>query len=97
MNRSAQPFSQVGTSLRTDSKSKGGINGISQSPAALQRWFLTSHERAFVTTALKEAYSVHDSDRVGIHKEAAPKRLARAEDDVQKLVSCFTSGMMTSP
>ncbi|KAK3698426.1 hypothetical protein QZH41_001193 [Actinostola sp. cb2023] len=62
-----------------------------------QRWFLTCHERAFVTTALKEAYSVHDSDRVGIHKEASPKRLARDEDDVQKLVNCFTSGMMTSP
>ncbi|KAK3703264.1 hypothetical protein QZH41_001326 [Actinostola sp. cb2023] len=45
----------------------------------------------------KEAYSVHDSDRVGIHKEASPKRLARDEDDVQKLVNCFTFGMMTSP
>ncbi|KAK3731629.1 hypothetical protein QZH41_015885, partial [Actinostola sp. cb2023] len=47
--------------------------------------------------ALKEAYSVHDSDRVGIHKEASTKRLARDEDDVQKLVNYFTSGMMTSP
>ena len=103
VSRSGQPFSQVWTdmalvqSVNADSKSKGGIIGISQSPAALQRWFLTSHERAFVTTALKEAYCVHDSDRVGTHKEAAPKRLARDEDDVQKLVNCFTSGMIISP
>jgi hypothetical protein len=56
-----QPFSQVWTdmaleqSINADSKSKGGIVGITQSQSALERWFWTVHERASVTTALKES------------------------------------------
>ena len=59
ISRSGQPFSQVSTdmaleqSINADSKSKGGIVEITQSPAALNRWFLTAHERASITTALK--------------------------------------------
>lgn len=84
--------------MHADSKKKGGIIGISQSPAALERsWFLTSHERASVTTALKDMYAIRDGDRLGTHKEAAPKRVKRDESDVQKLVNCFTSGLMTNP
>ena len=39
----------------------------------------------------------NDSDRVGTHKEAAPKRRRRDEDFVNKLVSTITSGLMTGP
>ena len=52
VSRSGHLFSQVSTdmaleqSINTDSKSKGGIVGMSQGPAALERWFLTAHERA---------------------------------------------------
>jgi len=84
-------------SINADSKSKGGIIGISQSPRALERWFLTCHERASVTTALKNMYATQDSDRLDAHKEASPKRVARDEGDVQKLISCFTTDMMTNP
>ena len=57
VNRSTNPFSQVWTdmaleqSINLDSKSSGGIIGITQKPDALTRWFLTSHERAAITTA----------------------------------------------
>ncbi|EDO31927.1 predicted protein [Nematostella vectensis] len=101
-SRSGQPFSQVWTdmaleqSVNADSKSKGGIVGISQNPAALQRWFLTSHERASVTTALKDAYSAQ-SDHTHSHKELSSKRIARDEADVNKLVNCFASGLMNNP
>ncbi|KAK3729726.1 hypothetical protein QZH41_002049 [Actinostola sp. cb2023] len=68
ISRAGQPFSQVWTdmaleqSINADSKSKGGIVGISQSPAALvKKWFLTIHERASVTTALKEMYAIQES------------------------------------
>ena len=50
--RSKQPFSQVWTdmaleqSINLDSKSKGGIVGISTREDAVERWFITSHERA---------------------------------------------------
>ena len=39
---------------------------------ALNRWFINSHERASVTTALKDMFS-QERTRVDIHKEAAAK------------------------
>ena len=102
VSRSGKPFAQVWTdmaleqTINADSKSKGGIIGISQNPGALDRWFLTSHERASVTTALKKMFT-QEHDHVDIHKEAGPKRVARDEADVQKLVSCFTTELMANP
>ena len=53
ISRSTQPFSQVWTDMANlDSKTTGGITGISQRPGALQRWFLTCHERAAITTVI---------------------------------------------
>ena len=98
----SNPFSQVSTdmaleqSINADSKSKGGIVGISQRPAALQRWFLTSHERAAITTSLKSMYGVVRDDRLGAaHKESSANRITRDEADVQKLLTCFTSSLMS--
>ena len=31
------------------------------------------------------------------HKEAAPRRVRRDEEDVKKMISCFSSGLMTNP
>jgi len=102
--RSSNPFSQVSTdmaleqSLNADSKSKGGIVGISQRPAALQRWFLTCHERAAITSSLKSMYAVEsDNQSVATHKEASANKITRDEQDIQKLMNCFTSGLMTNP
>lgn len=102
--RSSNPFSQVSTdmaleqSLNADSKSKGGIVGISQRPAALQRWFLTCHERAAITSSLKSMYAVESDNRsVATHKESSANRITRDEQDIQKLMNCFTSGLMTNP
>ena len=53
ISRSGQPFLQVSTdmaleqSINTDSKSSGGVIGISQIPSALERWFLTIHAVGF--------------------------------------------------
>eukprot|EP00794_Sanderia_malayensis_P004496 gene4496-5094_t len=99
VSRSGRPFTQVWTdmaleqSINADSKSKGGIIGISRNPGALDRWFLTSHERASVTTSLKGMF-LQESTHLDGHKEAAAKRIARDEADVQKLISCFTSDLM---
>ena len=84
-------------SINRDSKSKGGIIGISQNPNAVDRWFLTSHERAAITTALKEMCSLNDCNESSAHKEGSSKRIHRDESDVQKFVSCFESGLMTNP
>jgi len=102
VSRSGKPFAQMWTdmaleqTINADSKSKGGIIGISQNPGALDRWFLTSHERASVTTALKNMFT-QECSHVNIHKEAGTKRVARDEADVQKLVSCFTAELMANP
>lgn len=51
ISRSNQPFAQVWTdmaleqSINLDSKTSGGIIGISQKPGALQQWFLTCYEK----------------------------------------------------
>ena len=104
VSRSSNPFSQVSThmaleqSINADSKAKGSIVGISQRPGALQRWFLTSHERAAITTSLKNMYGVKKTDRLGVaHKEGSANRVTRDECDVSKLLACFTSGAMTDP
>ena len=76
-------------SINADSKTKGRIIGISQSPSAVDRWFLTIHERASVATVIKKVYGMKDNDNK-MHKEATKVRVKLDEDDVNKLLSCFT-------
>ena len=65
VSRSGHPFSQVSTdmaleqSINADSKSKGGIVGMSQSPAALERC-------SSVTTALREMYGDDENHQVPV-------------------------------
>ena len=68
-------------SINADSKTKGRIIGISQSPSAVDRWFLTIHERASVATVIKKVYGMKDNDNK-MHKEATKARVKRDEDDV---------------
>lgn len=74
--------------------SKGGIVGISQKLGALERWFVTAHERAAVTTALKELCGTHSDGRTSAHKEGGSVRVQRDEEDVKKLVSTFKAVMV---
>ncbi len=103
VSRSQQSFSQIWTdmaleqSVNLDSKTHGGIIGITKKPGTLERWFLTSHERATITTATKDMCGIQDSDHVGTHKESATPRLKRDETDVQQLLSVFKSELMTNP
>ena len=81
ISRSTQPFAQVWTdmaleqSINLDSKTTGGIIGISQRPGAVERWFLTCHERAAITTPMKDMCDLEYSYRVGTHREATPRRI----------------------
>ena len=103
IRRSTKPFSQVWTdmaleqSINRDSKSKGGIIGISQRPGALARWFLTSHEKATITGCLKEMCGFGAFNHVENHKEAMLPRIKRDEEDIGKLLALFESEMMTNP
>lgn len=100
--RSQQPFCQVWSdmaleqSINLDTKSKGGLVGMTKNDDAVNRWFLTSHERAAITRSMKEMCNLED-DRVGSHKESSTKRITRDEKDVESLVQRFTSDMMMNP
>ena len=83
-------------SINADSKSSGRVIGISQSPSALERWFLRIHERASITSTLKAMFGLQDGEQAS-HKEAASRRVRRDEEDVKKMISCFSSGFMTNP
>ena len=103
VSRSQNSFAQVWTdmtleqSVNLDSKSKGGIVSITQKPEALERWFLTCHERAATTSAIKEICGIEDSERVGTHKESSQARIRRDEEDVKKLLEMFDSGLLSNP
>ena len=79
VKRSQQNFNQVWTdmaleqSANRDSKIKGGIIGISKCPGALNRWFLTAHERASATSATKRMAGLEDEDEAKKHKEVGLK------------------------
>ena len=102
VSRSQQPFGQVWSdmaleqSINCDSKSKGGLVGITQQDGTVDRWFLTSHERAAITRSLKDMCGV-ENDKIGTHKETSVTRIERDEKDVQRLVSCFTTGLANNP
>ena len=103
ISRSSQPFAQVWSdmvleqSINLDSKSKCGIVGITKRPEALAQWFLTSHQRASITSMLKEMCGIDDLDRVGSHKESSPKRVKRDEDDIRNHSSVIEKGLMKTP
>ena len=61
------------------------------------KWFITAHERASVTTALEEMYGLGEGDCMGTHKESQPKRVQRDEEDVNKIIDCFSSNLMSNP
>ena len=84
-------------SINLDSKSKGGIVGISRIEDAVERWFLTSHERAAITHSLKEMCGLENYERIGTHKEAGAARMKRDQEHVERLVSSFSSGLLNNP
>ena len=100
VSRSKQPFSQVWTdmaleqTINLDSKTRGGIISISLNPSALERWFLTGHERIAVTTATKQMCGIYDSSRTASHKESGKARKIRDEMDVHKVVTVIKESMV---
>ena len=94
----SQSFNQVWTdmaleqSVNLDSKTNGGIIGITQRPGALQKWFLTAHERTATTTATKRMPDIDESTR-STHKESSRVRVQRDEDDINKVIHTLKTVM----
>ena len=64
-------------SIDLETKTKGGIVGMSRKEDAVDRWFLTIHERAAMTHAPKEMCGLKNYDRIGTHREAKTTRVSR--------------------
>ena len=78
---------------------KGGIIGFSQQPASLQRWLLTAHKRAAITTSTQEMAGIKglaSQEELPKHKEMGLRRIKKDEEDVQKIVDTILENM-TSP
>ena len=103
ISRSQQSFAKMWTdmalkqSINLDSTSKGGIVGISQREDAVEHWFLTSHGRTAITNSLKEMCGLENYERVGTHKETGAAQIKRDQEDIDRLVSSFNSGLLTNP
>ena len=97
----SQSFNQVWTdialeqSINLDSKTKGGVIGITQRPSALQKWFLTAHERTATTTATKRMMDLDESTRSS-HKESSKVRVQRDENDIKKVIHTLQT-VMSNP
>ena len=79
--------------INLDSKTRGGIVGLTQNASALVRWFITSHKRAELTAVTKRLCNLEDSYKTGTHKEAGSQRVKRDENDVQWLINTITNTM----
>ena len=80
-------------SINLDLKSKVGIVGISLNAEGVS----DCHKRAAIISAVRRMCRSDNPDRISTHKEAALKRVERDENDVQKIVTCFKSGLMKDP
>jgi hypothetical protein len=95
--RSVNKFCQVSTdmaleqSVNRDSKTKGGIIGLTKKTEALERWFMTAHVRSAVTTAVKDMCGINHGQAK--QKESSPGRMLRDESDVTKIVNVVTFDM----
>ena len=69
--------------LNCDSKTSGGILGISLNQGAAQRWVLTAHDRAITLQICREMAGMHDAQNQH-HKETTSPLPKKVEGDVKK-------------
>ena len=89
-------FGQVATDQTTeqtvyrDMKTKGGIIGFSRRQGPVQRWMITSHDRAAISYALQGMAGVL-GEVSSVHKECQKTRAQADEGDVVRLLETSES------
>ncbi len=97
VQRSGNAFSQVAVdqtieqTINRDTKSKGGIVGFSLNKGAVQRWLLTSHERAAITQACRQLAGLSATNEESVVKEKGRARMSVDENDVKKVQSTLNN------
>ena len=71
-----------------DSKSAGGIVGISQDRESCEQWASTRRLKSFISSSFKEKSGV--SDEIEFAKELTTRRIKKDEADVQSMINTIT-------
>ena len=83
------PDDQALEHVNHSGKVAGGLVGITRTDSARDRWCLTYNERAKLSEDTKTKFNVGGKEGDS-HRELGKARMRRDEEDVLKLVSCFT-------
>ena len=103
VQRSDCAFAQVAADLAIEqsinraTKTQGGVIGISRSPAAIQRWVLTAHDRGTIADACLEHCGLDNNAEMTnhLHKECQSSRMVADENDV--IAICSTVSSLVNP
>ena len=76
--------------LNRDSRTSGGIVGISLNQGAVQRWALTAHDKARTLKICRKMAGMYDAQNQH-HKETSSPRLKKDEGDVKKVMDILES------
>ena len=82
----------VKQTVNMSTKTKGGIIDFSLKKGAVQRWLITAHERASFSLKLKEMIGLNTNED-DIHEEFRAPRLAKDENDVERVMSVIKGRM----
>ena len=83
------PDDQALEHVNRSGKVAGGLVGITRTDSARDRWCLTYNERAKLSEDTKTMFNVGGKEGDS-HRELGKARMRQDEEDVHKLVSCFT-------
>ena len=76
--------------LNRNTKTKGGIIGLSLKKGAVQWWMLTAYARASSADRCREMASLHPQDEIKSHKESGSVRKRKDEEDVKKVMEVIS-------
>ena len=79
-------------SIDLETKTKGDIVGMSTKEDAVDRWFLTIHERAAMTYAPKKVCGPENYDRIGTHVDNNKKNPSFHEEQIPAIATCSSFG-----
>ena len=90
-SKTVSKFNRVSTDmaleqgLNRDSKMKGGIIGVSQDEYAFEKWTITAHLRAAVTSNFKVMSELRKNEQLSSCKDLRPIPVRKSEKQVQSL------------
>jgi len=89
---SVQPDMALEQTVNRDSKTKGGIVGVTSMERTRDRWALTAHMMEAATASFKVMSGT--SAGSSFHKELGSQRIERDENDVNNIIPCIDTKLV---